>query len=46
MKSTKVEKQRILQEQLTAVEEQLTTITRQMKDKIGRMVESVEHKVC
>ncbi|CAH0718738.1 unnamed protein product, partial [Brenthis ino] len=45
MKSAKVEKQRILQEQLSAVEEQLTTITRQMKDKIGRMVESVEHKV-
>ncbi|XP_039747403.1 transmembrane GTPase Marf [Pararge aegeria] len=44
-KSAKVEKQRILQEQLTAVEEQLTAITRQMKDKIGRMVESVEHKV-
>ncbi|XP_026332433.1 transmembrane GTPase Marf-like, partial [Hyposmocoma kahamanoa] len=44
-KSTKVEKQRILHEQLTAIEEQLTTITRQMKDKINRMVESVEHKV-
>ncbi|CAH3883191.1 unnamed protein product [Pieris brassicae] len=45
MKATKVEKQRILQEQLTCIEEQLTSITRQMKDKIGKMVESVEHKV-
>ncbi|XP_045490994.1 transmembrane GTPase Marf [Colias croceus] len=45
MKASKVEKQRILQEQLTSIEEQLTSITRQMKDKIGRMVESVEHKV-
>ncbi|CAK1582186.1 unnamed protein product [Parnassius mnemosyne] len=45
MKSSKVEKQRVLHEQLSAVEEQLTAITRQMKDKIGRMVESVEHKV-
>lgn len=44
-KTAKVEKQRILHEQLSAVEEQLTTITRQMKDKINRMVESVEHKV-
>ncbi|XP_045542694.1 transmembrane GTPase Marf [Papilio machaon] len=44
-KSSKVEKQRVLHEQLSAVEEQLTAITRQMKDKIGRMVESVEHKV-
>ncbi|XP_047528282.1 transmembrane GTPase Marf [Vanessa atalanta] len=44
-KAAKVEKQRVLQEQLSAVEEQLTAITRQMKDKIGRMVESVEHKV-
>ncbi|XP_038215333.1 transmembrane GTPase Marf [Zerene cesonia] len=45
MKASKVEKQRILQEQLSSIEEQLTSITRQMKDKIGRMVESVEHKV-
>ncbi|XP_068629455.1 transmembrane GTPase Marf [Battus philenor] len=45
MKSAKVEKQRVLHEQLSAIEEQLTAITRQMKDKIGRMVESVEHKV-
>ncbi|CAK1552655.1 unnamed protein product [Leptosia nina] len=45
MKASKVEKQRILQEQLTSIEEQLTSITRQMKDKIGKMVESVEHKV-
>ncbi|KPJ21378.1 Transmembrane GTPase Marf, partial [Papilio machaon] len=37
-KSSKVEKQRVLHEQLSAVEEQLTAITRQMKDKIGRMV--------
>ncbi|KAJ8725378.1 hypothetical protein PYW08_003561 [Mythimna loreyi] len=44
-KAAKVEKQRILHEQLSAIEEQLTTITRQMKDKINRMVESVEHKV-
>ncbi|KOB67528.1 Transmembrane GTPase Marf [Operophtera brumata] len=44
-KATKVEKQRVLHEQLTSIEEQLTTITRQMKDKINRMVESVEHKV-
>nr|XP_032514196.1 transmembrane GTPase Marf isoform X2 [Danaus plexippus plexippus]XP_032514197.1 transmembrane GTPase Marf isoform X2 [Danaus plexippus plexippus] len=44
-KAAKVEKQRILQEQLSSVEEQLTAITRQMKEKIGRMVESVEHKV-
>ncbi|KAL0893533.1 hypothetical protein ABMA27_013728 [Loxostege sticticalis] len=44
-KASMVEKQRILHEQLTAIEEQLTTITRQMKDKINRMVESVEHKV-
>lgn len=44
-KAAKVEKQRVLHEQLSAVEEQLTTITRQMKDKINRMVESVEHKV-
>ncbi|XP_049866737.1 transmembrane GTPase Marf [Pectinophora gossypiella] len=44
-KLAKVEKQRVLHEQLTAIEEQLTTITRQMKDKINRMVESVEHKV-
>ncbi|KAG6448657.1 transmembrane GTPase Marf [Manduca sexta] len=44
-KSAKVEKQRVLHEQLSAIEEQLTTITRQMKDKISRMVESVEHKV-
>ncbi|XP_072944435.1 transmembrane GTPase Marf [Epargyreus clarus] len=45
IKSAKVEKQRVLHEQLSAVEEQLTAITRQMKDKINRMVESVEHKV-
>ncbi|XP_060810759.1 transmembrane GTPase Marf [Amyelois transitella] len=45
LKTAKVEKQRILHEQLTAIEEQLTTITRQMKEKINRMVESVEHKV-
>ncbi|XP_053625471.1 transmembrane GTPase Marf [Plodia interpunctella] len=45
LKTSKVEKQRILHEQLTTIEEQLTTITRQMKDKINRMVESVEHKV-
>ncbi|XP_050663538.1 transmembrane GTPase Marf [Leptidea sinapis] len=45
MKASKVEKQRILQEQLTAIEEQLTSITRQMKEKIGKMVESVENKV-
>ncbi|VVC96648.1 unnamed protein product [Leptidea sinapis] len=38
MKASKVEKQRILQEQLTAIEEQLTSITRQMKEKIGKMV--------
>ncbi|XP_012551818.1 transmembrane GTPase Marf [Bombyx mori] len=44
-KAAKVEKQRILHEQLSSIEEQLTTITRQMKDKINRMVESVEHKV-
>ncbi|XP_026742533.1 transmembrane GTPase Marf [Trichoplusia ni] len=44
-KASKVEKQRILHEQLSAIEDQLTTITRQMKDKINRMVESVEHKV-
>ncbi|XP_049695006.2 transmembrane GTPase Marf isoform X2 [Helicoverpa armigera] len=44
-KAAKVEKQRVLHEQLSAIEEQLTTITRQMKDKINRMVESVEHKV-
>ncbi|CAG9783430.1 unnamed protein product [Diatraea saccharalis] len=44
-KTTMVEKQRLLHEQLSAIEEQLTTITRQMKDKINRMVESVEHKV-
>ncbi|CAH0406706.1 unnamed protein product [Chilo suppressalis] len=44
-KTTMVEKQRILHEQLSSIEEQLTTITRQMKDKINRMVESVEHKV-
>lgn len=44
-KAAKVEKQRILHEQLSAIEEQLTTITKQMKDKINRMVESVEHKV-
>ncbi|XP_047988337.1 transmembrane GTPase Marf [Leguminivora glycinivorella] len=44
-KSAKVEKQRILHEQLSSIEEQLTTVTRQMKDKINRMVESVEHKV-
>ncbi|XP_028038161.1 transmembrane GTPase Marf [Bombyx mandarina] len=43
-KAAKVEKQRILHEQLSSIEEQLTTITRQMKDKINRMVESVEHK--
>ncbi|KAM3961796.1 mitochondrial assembly regulatory factor isoform 1-T2 [Aphomia sociella] len=45
LKSVKVDKQRILHEQLSTVEEQLTTITRQMKEKISRMVESVEHKV-
>ncbi|XP_063821462.1 transmembrane GTPase Marf [Ostrinia nubilalis] len=44
-KASMVEKQRVLHEQLSAIEEQLTTITRQMKDKINRMVESVEHKV-
>lgn len=44
-KAAKVEKQRVLHEQLSAIEDQLTTITRQMKDKINRMVESVEHKV-
>lgn len=44
-KSAQVEKQRLLHEQLSAVEDQLTAITRQMKDKINRMVESVEHKV-
>ncbi|CAH0604430.1 unnamed protein product [Chrysodeixis includens] len=44
-KASKVEKQRVLHEQLSAIEDQLTTITRQMKDKINRMVESVEHKV-
>lgn len=44
-KAAKVEKQRVLHEQLSAIEEQLTTITRQMKDKINKMVESVEHKV-
>lgn len=45
LKATKVEKQRMLHEQLTSIEEQLTTVTRQMKDKINKMVESVEHKV-
>ncbi|XP_059061755.1 transmembrane GTPase Marf [Achroia grisella] len=45
LKSEKVDKQRMLHEQLSAVEDQLTTITRQMKDKINRMVESVEHQV-